>query len=96
MNVLSVEWLNGNGPQDIISMITAMIDQFVEGGTEVVLHIIYGLIKISRVVYILLIVLGIFLYFGHINRRMGKNFIIGGIVMALMFEYLIPYLLGSL
>ena len=96
MSVLGIEWMEGEGPNDIVQTITSMIDKFMEGGSQVAIHIIYGLTKLAKVVYILLIVLGVFLYFSQINRRTGKSLIIGGAIMAFTFEYVIPYLLSSL
>lgn len=96
MNILGIEWIEGEGPKDIVQTINSMIDQFMEGGSQVAIHIIYGLMKLARVVYILLIILGVFLYFTQINRRTGKSLIIGGVIMAFTFEYVIPYLLSSL
>lgn len=96
MSILGIEWVEGEGPKDITQTITSMIDQFMEGGSRVAIHMIYGLTKLARVVYILLIVLGVFLYFTQINRRTGKSLIIGGVIMAFTFEYIIPYLLSAL
>ena len=96
MSVLGIEWVEGEGPKDIVQTVTNMIDEFMAGGSQVAIHIIYGLIKLARVVYVLLIILGVFLYFSQINRRTGKSLIIGGVIMAFTFEYVVPYLLSSL
>lgn len=94
--ILGAGWVEEEGPKDVAQLITSLIDRFIEGGSQVVIHLTYGLIKLAKVVYLLLIVLGIFLYFTQINRRTGKNLIIGGIVIAFIFEYVIPYILSSL
>jgi hypothetical protein len=95
MDVLDIGWLEGDGPQDIVGIITSMIDEFFSGGMKVAIHLISSLTKVARVTYILLVILGMFLYFTHLNMRLGKSLILGGGLMAFTFEYIVPYLLTN-
>ena len=43
---------------------------------------------VARPVYILLILLGLILYFSHANKRLGKDMIKGGMALAILTEVL--------
>jgi hypothetical protein len=45
---------------------------------------------VTRVAYVTVLVLGVFLYFTRINRRLGKELITGGIALAILSEFVFP------
>ncbi len=49
-------------------------------------------IDLSRVAYVTLLMLGLLLYFTHLEKRLGKDLIKGGVALALISEFVFPYL----
>ena len=49
-------------------------------------------IDVSRVAYVSLLMIGLLLYFTHIERRLGKDLIKGGVALAIISEFVFPSL----
>ncbi len=49
-------------------------------------------IDLSRLAYVTLLMLGVLLYFTHLERRLGKDLIKGGVALAVIAEFIFPYL----
>lgn len=49
-------------------------------------------IDVTRVAYISLLMLGLLLYYSHAERRLGKDLIKGGVVLAVVSEFVFPWL----
>jgi len=49
-------------------------------------------VDISRIAYISLVMVGLLLYYTHIERRLGKDLIKGGVALAIISEFVFPYL----
>lgn len=47
---------------------------------------------ITRVAYVTILMLGILLYFTHTSIRLGKDLMKGGVVLAIMVEFVFPWL----
>ena len=54
-----------------------------------------AVINITRVAYITVLILGVFLYFTRLNRRLGRDLIAGGIILAILSEYVFPVLVAT-
>jgi hypothetical protein len=52
-------------------------------------------VGLSRIAYVTLLMLGLLLYFTHIERRLGKDLIKGGVALALISEFLFPLLVKA-
>lgn len=75
---------------DFISVIRELSQQFSNVMKQVLFTIDATVIDISRVAYISLILLGILLYYSRIERRLGKDLIKGGIILAILSEFIFP------
>jgi len=49
-------------------------------------------VDVSRVAYVSVVKLGLLLYYTHIERRLGKDLIKGGVDLAIMSEFVFPVL----
>jgi len=59
--------------------------------TAAVLTSIDGAVNdIIRVAYLTCLLVGVLLYFTHIGRRLGKDLIIGGVMLIVIAEFVIP------
>ena len=45
-----------------------------------------------RIVYVSLLVVGILLYYSHVAQRLGKDLIKGGVALAIISEFVVPWL----
>ena len=50
------------------------------------------MLDITRVAYVTLLMLGILLYFTHVATRLGKDLIKGGVALAIIVEFVFPWL----
>lgn len=51
-----------------------------------------AVLDISRVAYLTILMLGALLYFTHASIRLGKDLIKGGILLAIVVEFVFPWL----
>jgi uncharacterized membrane protein len=49
-----------------------------------------NVLDIARVAYVTCFLLGVILYFTHLGRRTGKDLMVGGMLLVVFTEYLIP------
>jgi hypothetical protein len=73
-----------------------IVEQFAQEFTTAV-KVLLGtidstVIDLSRLAYVTLLMLGLLLYFTHIERRLGKDLIKGGVALAVISEFVFPYL----
>ena len=50
-------------------------------------------IDISRVAYVSLLMIGLLLYYTHVERRLGKDLIKGGVALAIICEFVFPLIM---
>lgn len=87
---LSKVLVSPGSPQDLVSLIQQLASQFAAAAKQLLQVIDLTVIDLSRAAYITVILLGVFLYFTRLERRLGKDMIKGGIVLALLTEFLFP------
>jgi hypothetical protein len=49
-----------------------------------------AVIDISRLAYITVLLLGVFLYSTRLSRRFGKDLMVGGVLLAILSEFVFP------
>jgi hypothetical protein len=49
-----------------------------------------AIIDLTRAAYVTVILSGVFLYFTRIARRLGRELIIGGIILAVLSQFVFP------
>ncbi len=52
-------------------------------------------VDVSRIAYVTLLMVGLLLYFTHVERRLGKDLIKGGVALALVSEFVYPLLIRA-
>lgn len=80
-------------PPDIGSMIQALAQQFTALMSTVLTTIDSTVIQIARLAYVTVLLLGVLLYFTRAERRLGKDLIKGGVVLAVLSEFVFPALI---
>ena len=82
-------------PPDIAATLQQLASEFSAGATQLLVAIDGTVINITRVAYITVLILGVFLYFTRLNRRLGRDLIAGGIILAILSEYVFPVLVST-
>ena len=49
-------------------------------------------VDVTRVAYVTLLMVGLLLYFTHVATRLGKDLIKGGVALAIIVEFVFPWL----
>jgi hypothetical protein len=47
---------------------------------------------VARIAYVSLLMVGLLLYYTHVERRLGKDLIKGGVALAIISEFVFPWL----
>jgi len=73
-----------------------LIQQFAQQFSSTVSFLLTTLdstvVDLSRIAYVSLLMLGLLLYFTHVERRLGKDLIKGGVALAILSEFVFPVL----
>ena len=82
-------------PQGAENLIQQLAQQFTSGVTMLLSTIDSTVVDLSRVAYVTLLMLGLLLYFTHLERRLAKDLIKGGVALALISEFVFPVLVRA-
>lgn len=75
---------------DFGTVVQQLASEFTSDASQLLLAIDGVVIDISRLAYVTILLLGLFLYFTHLQRRLGKDLIAGGILLAVLSEFFFP------
>jgi len=79
-------------PPDMGAVIQGLAQQFTSVATLLLTSINSVVIDVSRLAYISVLLIGLLLYFTHVNKRYGKDLITGGVFLAILSEFVFPWL----
>ena len=74
------------------NLIQQFAQQFTSTMTFLLATIDLTVMDLARVAYITLLLVGILLYYTHVAQRLGKDFIKGGVALAIVSEFVFPWL----
>jgi len=75
---------------DFGSTLQQLASQFTSDATQLMLSIDGAVIDISRLAYITVLLVGVFLYSARLLRRFGKDLMVGGVLLAILSEFVFP------
>jgi anti-anti-sigma regulatory factor len=79
-------------PPGAVNLIQQLAQQFASTMTVVLTTVDTTVVDLTRVAYVSLLMLGLLLYFTHVERRLGKDLIKGGVALAVILEFVFPVL----
>jgi anti-anti-sigma regulatory factor len=79
-------------PPGGVDLVQQLAKQFTSAVTVLLATIDSTVIDLSRVAYVSLLMIGLLLYFTHVERRLGKDLIKGGVALAIISEFVFPVL----
>ncbi|MDG6909236.1 MAG: hypothetical protein JRN08_02590 [Nitrososphaerota archaeon] len=82
-------------PAGAESLIQQFAQQFTSAMTFLLATIDSTVVDLARAVYITLLLVGILLYYTHLAQRLGKDLIKGGVALAIISEFVFPWLLKA-
>lgn len=77
-------------PPDVGNVIQQLAQQFTSIMSTVLATIDTTVIELARLAYVSVLLVGILLYFTHFEKRLGKDLIKGGVVLAVLSEFVFP------
>ncbi len=80
----------GLQPLDLATSIQQLASQFATETAAVLTSVNSAVVDVIRVTYVTFLLLGVLLHFSHLARRLGKDLIVGGVVLVVLTEYLLP------
>lgn len=84
--------LDASQPPDMGAVIQNLAQQFTSIASVLLTSVNSVVIDVSRLAYISVLLIGLLLYFTHVGRRLGKDLITGGVVLAVLSEFVFPWL----
>lgn len=79
-------------PPGAENLIQQLAQQFTADVTFLLATIDSTVIDIARLAYVSLLMIGLLLYYTHLERRLGKDLIKGGVALAIISEFVFPFL----
>jgi anti-anti-sigma regulatory factor len=79
-------------PPGTDNLIQQLAQQFTSTMSMLLATIDSTVIDLSRLAYVSLLMLGFLLYYSHVERRLGKDLIKGGVALAIISEFVFPIL----
>ena len=74
------------------NLIQQFAQQFTSAVSLLLATVNSTVVDVSRVAYVSLVMVGLLLYYTHMERRLGKDLIKGGVVLAILSEFVFPVL----
>lgn len=71
-------------------VIQQLAQQFTSVMNVVLTTVDSTVIDVARLAYVSVLLIGLLLYFTHVERRLGKDLIKGGVVLAVLSEFVFP------
>ena len=75
------------------NLIQQLAQQFTATLTLLLNTVDSTVVDVSRVAYVSLVMIGLLLYYTHVERRLGKDLIKGGVALAIVSEFVFPFLM---
>jgi hypothetical protein len=79
-------------PAGADNLIQQLAKQFSSTVTVLLTTVDSTVVDLSRVAYVTLLMIGLLLYYTHVERRLGKDLIKGGVALAVISEFVFPML----
>jgi len=79
-------------PPDFGTELQQLASEFNSAASQLLTTVDATVTDLTRLAYVTVLLLGLFLYFTHIQRRLGRELITGGIVLAVLSEFVFPWL----
>jgi hypothetical protein len=95
-SVMGLPILDSPSPPDVVTGIQQFAGQFASETAPVLTTVNAAVVDIVRVAYVTCLLVGVLLYYTHLGRRrrLGKDFIIGGVLLIVITEFVIPTVTG--
>ena len=77
-------------PPDIGNLIQNLAQGFTSIMSAVLTAVDTTVIELARLAYVSVLLVGVLLYFIHVEKRLGKDMIKGGVVLAVLSEFVFP------
>lgn len=77
------------------NLIQQLAQQFTSTMTFLLATVDSTAVDLARAAYVTLLLVGVLLYFTHAAQRLGKDFIKGGVALAIISEFVFPWLIKA-
>lgn len=77
-------------PPEMGNLIQQLAQQFTSTMTVVLTTVDSTVVELARLAYVSVLMIGLLLYFTHVERRLGKDLIKGGVALAVLSEFVFP------
>lgn len=82
-------------PAGADNLIQQLAQQFTSTMTFLLSTVDSTVVDLARVAYVTLLLIGILLYYTHAAQRLGKDLIKGGVALAIISEFVFPWLVRA-
>jgi hypothetical protein len=86
--------LDSPSPTDLGTAVQQFAGQFASETAAVLSSVNTAIVDIVRIAYVTCLLVGVLLYYTHLGRKLGKDLIIGGVLLVVITEFVIPAVSG--
>ncbi|MDE1852251.1 MAG: hypothetical protein KGI38_00720 [Thaumarchaeota archaeon] len=79
-------------PPGADNLIQQLAQQFSSTVSTLLVTVDSTVMDLTRIAYVSLLMVGLLLYYTHVERRLGKDLIKGGLALAIISEFVFPWL----
>jgi hypothetical protein len=85
---------NSTSVSGLVPAFTNFVATFETNATAVLLTLDTAEVDIGRAAVVFLVIAGVILWFTHVNKRIGKDLLVGGIILGVFVEFVVPFLMS--
>jgi hypothetical protein len=82
--------MDASQPPDLVTAILQFAGQFATGTGAALSSLNLAVVDVARMAYLTCLLIGVLLYFTRVGRRLGKDMVIGGVLLVVVSEYMVP------
>lgn len=82
---------SGQGLPDMGTVVQQEAQQFTALASTLLTTLDSTVIVLARLAYVSVLLLGLLLYFTHVERRLGKDLVKGGVILVVLCEFVFPF-----
>lgn len=82
--------LDASSTTDAGNTIQQWVSQFSTQSAQILVAVTSGLAAVARVTWFTLLILGVLLYVTRLHKKLGRELVAGGVVLAVLVQFVYP------
>lgn len=84
---------NSTAVSALVPTVEGWVNSFAVNAAAVTSTMDNAALNIGKAAFVFLVIAGVLLWFSHVDRRLGKELLKGGVIIGIFIEFVVPFLL---